>query len=128
MRSVFSATVAAVMVLMIISLAQAETQGPHGKYCGSYSFGLVSGTVVFDDTAKNFDLAFDGLGAHVKCDKEAYSMNADGTLAVPGATATADCLGSVLSSNGLSLDVLYHHDDDTLDLDLGLASLTVKRC
>jgi hypothetical protein len=119
---------AVALLLAFVSLANAKTQGPHGKYCGSYSFGLVSGTVNFDDTMMNFDLSFDGLGAHVKCTKEAYSINADGTLAVPGATASADCLGSVLNSNGLSLDVLYHHDDDTLDLDLGLASLTVKRC
>jgi hypothetical protein len=116
------------VLLSTLTATNAEVRGPHGTYCGSYSFGLVTGKVTFDDAAKTFDLTFDGLGAHVRCGHEAYSMEADGTLIIPGVSSPDNCLGSVLESNGLSLDALYHSNDDAVDLDLGLASLTASKC
>lgn len=113
-------------VLLLAGLIVADPSGP---YCGSYSFGLVTGKVDMNDSKHVFDLEFHGLGADVKCENEAYVYNAEtGVLAVAGATDTSNCLGSVLKSNGLTLTVTYNSGEDTLKIDLGIASLTASPC
>lgn len=112
---------------LVLCSAVFASKAPSGTYCGSYSFGLVTGKVHFESTT--FDISFDGLGAHVHCPSVNYQFHADtNKIEVPSAVDPKDCLGSVLTDNSLSLNVKYNPSEDSTLIDLGLASLTAKRC
>lgn len=117
----------AAIAFLLLCVSALAASSPSGTYCGSYSFGLVKGKVNFG--ASTFDISFDGLGAHVHCPAVPYLFHADtNVVEVPSATNKADCLGSVLVDNDLSLTVKYNPAEDSTLIDLQVASLTAHRC
>ncbi len=121
--------VAAAVALSCILLAFAvdAAAGPAGSYCGSYSFGLVKGKAVFSDTT--FSIHLDAFGKSIDCSNEAYTFDAaSGVLNVPGATDSKDCLGQLLTDNGLSLSATFDPAGNSASLDLGLASIELDLC
>jgi hypothetical protein len=118
---------AAVAFLLLLVLTAAGTTGPSGSYCGSYSFGLVKGKAVFSPTT--FSIHLDAFGKSIECANEAYSYDpATSVLSVPGAADTKDCLGQLLSDNGLSLAATFDAAGNSASLDLGLASIELDSC
>jgi len=123
-----AATIVCVFALCAaVALADAAT-GPQGQYCGSYSFGLIKGTGHFnkDDT---LELKLNAFGKDIECNKEKYSYDAASQeVRVPSAIDSNDCLGNLITSNGLSFSAKYDPSTEVVSLDLGIASIDLEQC
>ena len=123
------AVLLAILLVGATLVAAGGASGPDGTYCGSYSFGLVKGKAVFQASKQVFSIHLDAFGKDISCNDEHYSYDgASGVLTVPGAADGKDCLGQLLSDNGLSLSATYDASGNTASLDLGLASIDLASC
>lgn len=104
-------------------------KGPDGKYCGSFSLGVIKGELLAKQTQSRFDFHMEGLNHNITCENEAYAYDplthhAD----VPGSRDPEDCLGSLLTGANLTLDVLYYPKSDQVKLDFGFTYVKCKKC
>ena len=116
---------AAFLVLLAI-LALAVTANPSGNYCGSY-MGMVTGKV---DFGKNtIDVNLDVFNSKSNCPNVYYQFNAvTNIITIPSASDKADCLGKLISSNGLKLDATYNPSANSISLDVGIATIDMTSC
>ena len=121
--------VAAVFLASAAVALSVTERVPDGTYCGNYGGGLVVGNVTTQTGSDKFDMIMVGLGLDMTCENETFIYDPTTHHAkVPGATDPHDCLGSVLTDGGLTLDVLYKPDVDQLILDLGFTKINCKKC
>lgn len=124
--------VASVVLACLPSTAAAlKTQHePSGSYCGSYMANMVIGKVTMNSNSNTFDLSVKAFGNNEStCRSIQYVWDrSSGQVSVPDAHNSKSCLGDLLASGGLSLDVSYDAAKDTVQLDLGIAKLTLRHC
>ncbi|KAG5481801.1 hypothetical protein LSCM4_06877 [Leishmania orientalis] len=102
---------------------------PNGSYCGRYASDLVVGNVSVRYEERDFDLTMKGLGMNLNCKKEKFEYDmATHHLLVLGINDPRDCIGSVIKSTGLSLDVTYDPTLDIITLDFGFTRILCKKC
>eukprot|EP00796_Vickermania_ingenoplastis_P011226 gene11226-7797_t len=103
--------------------------GPDGKYCGSFSVGLIKGELHVHQPKQVFDIHLEGMNHNRTCSDEAYRYDRPAErLIVPGAEDPADCLGDLLASAKLHLNVTYAPDVDNIRLDLGFTFIDCHPC
>lgn len=104
-------------------------KGPDGKYCGSFSLGVVRGEVFARQSNASFDFHMEGFHQNVTCQGEAYEYNSRTHHAdVPGSRDPDNCLGSLLTGANVTLDVLYYPKTDQLKLDFGFTYVKCRKC
>lgn len=103
--------------------------GPDGKYCGSLSLGVIKGEVFARPLESLFDFHMEGLNHNVTCRNETYIYNpATQHADVPGSRDPEDCLGELLLSANITLDVVYYPKKDEVKLDFGFSKIKCKKC
>jgi hypothetical protein len=122
MRRAFS-----IVVLAALLSAIASASMPSGKYCGSYMF-VISGKIELE-SSEFFDFHIDIGGSKTTCAHERYLVAPDGAMTMPDLKQQGNCMGHLLSSNGLdTLKIHYNANSDTIDLDAGVATVTLRHC
>lgn len=106
-----------------------------GEYCGSYMAGMVSGKVKMQpssssETPSTFDLNVKAFGnAEAGCTAIVYKLEEKtGRISVPDSDNPTSCLGQMLASGGLVLDVAFDARKDSVSLDLGVGKLSLSHC
>lgn len=101
-----------------------------GNYCGSYMANMVSGKVSMNPSESTFDLTVKAFSnPEVGCKGIKYALDAkSGKVSVPDAGNPSSCLGDMLASGGLGLDVSFDSSKGSVRLDLGIAKLNLARC
>lgn len=109
--------------------AAAPAEGPDGKYCGSFSVGLIKGFVMAKREKSTFDIHLEGLNQNLTCTDEEFVYDPETHHAdVPGARDPEDCLGEPLTKAKVTLDVVYAPEDDVVTLDFGFTHVDCKKC
>ncbi|GET87589.1 hypothetical protein, conserved [Leishmania tarentolae] len=122
------AVVTALAAALAITMTLRENV-PNGLYCGSYANGLVVGNLTVRYPPREFDLAFRGLGMSVKCKNESFTYDPTSKeLTVTSVKDPSDCIGAVMTENGLDLNVTYKPATDIIVLDFGAAKIECKKC
>lgn len=100
-----------------------------GSYCGSYMANMVSGKVTMN-TDETFDLTIKAFSnPEVGCKNIKFSYDEKtGKVVVPDAAKPSSCLGDLLNSGGLSLEVSFDSSKGSVKLDLGIAKLNLANC
>jgi hypothetical protein len=116
---------------LAIALAAAATS-PHGQYCGDF-MGFVEGKVLFPAapaTRGNLTLTLSVSGDKTVCPNEPFTFDAaKSEVVLAGAKDHGNCIGKLLNDNDIpSLSVVYSAADDTVDLDVSIADVTLERC
>jgi hypothetical protein len=120
--------VAAALVVAVALVACAVTADPAGKYCASYLMGEVTGSATFLANGK-LDLEISAFKSDASCRSiETRLDRASGALTLVGATDPSTCIGHMLAGQKLTLKAVYDRDADKIDLNLGIADLTMSRC
>eukprot|EP00758_Cryptobia_borreli_P016868 Tbor_TRINITY_DN6145_c0_g4::TRINITY_DN6145_c0_g4_i1::g.21725::m.21725 len=102
---------------------------PNGVYCGSYMGTMVTGKVNVKPKDMNFDLAVIAFEKHYSCTAIQYELTKKKNhLIVSDVRDPNSCLGHMLQSNGLTIDVDYDLEADEIKLDLGITTLQLSRC
>lgn len=129
-RRFLLAIVFAVALLASVSTARFSAERvPDGTYCGNYGKGLVVGNVTMKAGSDKFDMVMVGLGLDLECKNETFIYDPKTHHAkVTGSTDPKDCIGSVLTENSLTLDVIYKPDVDEIILDLDFTKINCKKC
>ena len=123
MRALIALLVAAVVCCMVGAVAAA----PSGTYCGSYMF-VIKGKISFR-SEQTFDLDIDTPESKSHCQAQRFKLEADGAVTLPDAELDGNCIGELMRGNGLSgLKIKYNAGRNTIDLDAGVADITLKSC
>lgn len=112
------------------SISKNTGKGPDGKYCGSFTMGLVRGELLVRQAQSDLDIHVEGVSnLNTTCEKEKYTFDKKtNEVYVPGATDKADCLGDLLGQGDLKLKVLYAPKTDVIRLDFGFTHVDCKTC
>ena len=113
-------------VSFLLQLSVGYTGGPSGTYCGTYMM-MTKGTVTIHAAERTFDLTVSAFGSNYECHGTKYRLLGENSLDVPDASDPNTCIGGMVKSNGISLNV-YYHGDEQVTLDLGIASITMEHC
>lgn len=104
-------------------------EGPDGKYCGSFSVGLIKGFVLAKKEKSTFDIHLEGMNQNLTCTDEEYVYDSETHHAdVPGTRDPEDCLGEPLTHAKVTLDVVYAPEEDVVTLDFGFTHVDCKKC
>lgn len=105
----------------------AAARMPSGSYCGSYIF-VIKGKISFA-SAEKFDFHLDLAGSNKDCNSERYVVAPDGKITLPDEAKDGNCIGELMKDNDLdSLDIKYDAGRNVIDLDAGVAKVTLKQC
>ena len=119
----------ALLCIALIAVVVLVTAEPNGAYCGSYMGSMVTGKAVMNSKSHSFDLNVKAFGKSFSCEDIKFELNGkEGHVLVPDAMDAKSCLGDMLHSNGLSLDVSYDLRHNKVTLDLGVTKLDLKSC
>ena len=125
--AVFITTIA--MSSSASSWTNALSDEPSGKMCGSYLFGQVKGHGTFNPGQHKFSLYINAFDHVVDCKNIDYTVDkSNGRLVVPDAKHASTCLGNVLIKNKLKAEFVYHKDSNKIELNLGVAKVTLEHC
>lgn len=116
-----------IAAVALITLAQAVHAGLSGGYCGSYSFGMVTGKATFTDSTVSVSLnVFDNKYA---CNDKSYKLDAaSGNIDIPDAASDSGCLGNLMKENGLTFKGTYNPGPNTVSLDVGVTTMEMDSC
>ena len=116
----------------LLVAAVAGSASPQGDYCGDF-MGIVEGKATFPQAGAargNLTLTMTISGEAKTCANEPYTVNPkDSTITITQAADATSCIGKLLKDNDIpSLSVTYSPGDDSVDLDVDIADVTLEKC
>lgn len=132
MKTVRLSNFAVVLVLLCISYSTAAVASyPSGQYCGSYGWGVITGTVTFAGGGRKLvDISISApAGMSATCRNVRWDMDAlSGVVGLDGLDTRGTCIYNLITDHGLRFGGKYSAAQDTLDIDLGYTSLVASKC